>query len=172
MPHERAVRHCSTWAERSSLVFKSETQQLTNVNMRDVMVRAPALVRDSEPLREVARRLEHSPGDAVVVHFDDGSIAGLLTERDLVFAAQSEVEGFPGHAGWYANKRFVIAGEDESVEAVLHRLAANDFRRAVVVNRNGAPTGLFSMYIGLPRDMLADGHNRAHRPGDECACPC
>ncbi|MFL5417891.1 MAG: CBS domain-containing protein, partial [Myxococcales bacterium] len=124
--------------------------------MRDVMVRAPASVRHSEPLRVAANRLERSSADAVVVRFDEGTVAGLLTERDIVLGAQSEAEGFPGHAGWYASKRFVLAHETESLDAVLHRLETADARRAVVIDRKGRPIGLFSMYIGIHPESVAD----------------
>src|SRR4051812_20802814 len=85
-------------------MFKSAKQKLTAVTMRDVMVRAPASVRHSEPLRVAANRLEQSSADAVVVRFDEGTTAGLLTERDIVLGAQSEAEDSPDtRAGTRAN---------------------------------------------------------------------
>jgi CBS domain-containing protein len=153
-------------------MFKSANQKLTAVTMRDVMVRAPASVRHSEPLRVAANRLERSSADAVVVRFDEGTIAGLLTERDIVLGAQSEAEGFPGHAGWYASKRFVLAHETESLDAVLQRLETADARRAVVVDRKGRPIGLFSMYIGIPRESVADDGCDPHLEQPERACAC
>ncbi|MFL5246487.1 MAG: CBS domain-containing protein [Myxococcales bacterium] len=140
--------------------------------MREVMVRAPASVRHSEPLQVAANRLERSSADAVVVRFDEGTIAGLLTERDIVLGAQSEAEGFPGHAGWYASKRFVLAHETESLDAVLHRLETADARRAVVVDRKGRPIGLFSMYIGIHPESVADDGCDPHREQPERPCAC
>ncbi|MFL5427885.1 MAG: CBS domain-containing protein [Myxococcales bacterium] len=140
--------------------------------MRDVMVRAEASVRHSEPLRVAANRLERSSADAVVVRFDEGTIAGLLTERDIVLGAQSEAEGFPGHAGWYASKRFVLAHETESLDAVLHRLETADARRAVVIDRKGRPIGLFSMYIGIHPESVADDGCDPHREQPERPCAC
>ena len=151
-------------------MFKSANQKL--VTMRDVMVRAPASVRHSEPLRLAANRLERSSADAVVVRFDEGTIAGLLTDRDIVLGAQSEAEGFPGHAGWYASKRFVLAHEKETLDAVLDRLATADARRAVVIDGKGRPTGLFSMYVGIPAERLADDGCDPHPEQPESACAC
>jgi CBS domain-containing protein len=120
------------------------------VRVANVMVREPTTVGFWTPLRVAAELLEHAAADALLVLYEDGRLAGLLTERELVLGAQLEAEGLPGNAGHYASPRFVFAWEHELLEALLRRMVAQGVRRAVVLDGEGNPIGLVSVLMGIP----------------------
>lgn len=132
--------------------------------VRDVMV-AAGTVSFGAPLREAAGRLEQSAADALVVVHDDGLLAGLLTERELVLGAQAEAEGHPGHAGEYAAGGFVIAQPEEALETVLQRLAERHARRAVIL-QDGVPAGLISLLGPAPSSGDLAEHATGASRGD------
>jgi predicted transcriptional regulator len=120
------------------------------VRVANVMVRAPTVVGFRASLRDAAKLLARSRADALLVMYDDGRLAGLLTERELVLGAQVEAEGGPGHAGHYASPRFVLAREQESLEVLLRRMVVHGVRRAVVLDDEASPSGLVSVLMGIP----------------------
>ena len=122
---------------------------LGTLKVRDIMVHRPAVIGFWTPLRAAATRLEHGPADAAIVLQDEGRLVGLLGEHELVFGALAELEGLPGHAGHYAEPRFVFAREEETVETLLWRLAHHDVRRAIVVDEAQRPAGLVSLWMDM-----------------------
>jgi len=122
---------------------------LGTLKVRDIMVHRPALIGFWTPLRAAATSLEHGPADAAIVQQDDGRLVGLLSEHELVFGALAELEGLPGHAGHYADERFVLAREEETLETLLWRLAHHDVQRAIVLDEGQRPTGLVSLWMDM-----------------------
>lgn len=110
--------------------------------IRDVMTKQ-APIAASATLREAAARLERSPVDSLLVLHDDGQLAGVFSERDLVFAAHAKTGG-AGHVGDYVNTHYLRAREDDSAEQVLERMSAAHVRRAVVFDGEQNPTGLIA----------------------------
>ena len=110
--------------------------------IRDVMA-THAPIAASAPLREAADRLQRCAVDSLLVLRDDGQLAGVFSERDLVFAAHAHPEAL-GHVGDFVNTRYVKAQEDDSAEEVLRRMSAAHVRRAVVFDGEQNPTGLIA----------------------------
>jgi CBS domain-containing protein len=111
---------------------------------REVMTLA-AVVPEHATLREAARRLERGHADAVVVVREDGSVAGLLTERDIVLGALSAESGAASQAGAYASDAFVLARPEERLEAVVRRMLTQGVRRALVTSEALGGMGLISL---------------------------
>jgi predicted transcriptional regulator len=136
------------------------------IRVANVMVPSPTVVGFWTPLREAAKLLERGRTDALLVMHDDGRLAGLLSERDLVLGAQAEAEGMPGRSGHYANRRFVLTHEDEALEALLRRMVVHGVRRAVVLDEEETPIGLVSVLMGIPmRGPAPHTSGRSMKPG-------
>ncbi|MBL8951251.1 MAG: CBS domain-containing protein [Myxococcaceae bacterium] len=146
----------------------------------EVMARRPQIAA-SATLREAAEQLRRGHVDGLVVLHDDGAVAGVFTERDLVFAAQAEHEGFSGLVGDYVNKGYLRAWEDEDAVEVVDRMRALHLRRAVVFDREQNPTGIIApelvstMSSGRADFVLEVGGERfgasAAMPGDSTREP-
>lgn len=123
----------------------------------------PAEVRFSAKLEEVADRLLFGNADAVLVMHDDGNVAGLITERELVFGAQAEAEGARLRAGDVATHHFLFVREEDSLWTAVALMADHDVRLAVVVDADDAPVGLLSLAAGPVLARLLQEEERDDR---------
>ena len=129
------------------------TRTLSDLLVREVMAPDPPTITGRTTLREAARRLWDTGVDALLVVADDGALLGLLSERELVVAAEAQWEGLPAHTGEYLSSRFVTARPDERFVDLLDRMADAAVKHAVVLDGRGEPVGLVSLAGGLVLDF-------------------
>lgn len=125
------------------------------LEVRRLMARDPAQVGFATSLEETARHLLLSEADAVVVVRDDGSVAGLVSERELVFGAQAEAMGSALAAGDIASREFVFVLDDEPLGKALEAMAAREVQRAVVLDAADTAVGLLSLHAGSLGQLLS-----------------
>lgn len=129
------------------------TRTLSDLLVREVMVPDPPAITGRTTLREAARRLWDSGAESLVVVADDGALLGLLSERELVFAAEAQWEGLPVHTGEYLSSSFVTARPEERFVDLLDRMCSAVVKRAVVLDGRGEAVGLVSLVGGLVLDF-------------------
>lgn len=120
--------------------------------VREIMTGTPAKVGKLSSLHEAARRMrEDDIGDVLVM--DDGHLAGLLTDRDLVVRAMAEGMD-PEHTtvSEICSKQMVTIGPDEDTERAVELMREHALRRLPVVE-DDRPIGIVSLGdLAIDRD--------------------
>lgn len=102
---------------------------------REIMSGGVECVDSNETLVAAARKLRDLNVGALPICGDDGKLAGMLTDRDIVVRCIAE-EGDPSTttAGDLAEGKPVTIGADDSVEETLRTMAQHAVRRLPVID--------------------------------------
>jgi len=96
-------------------------------------------------LSEAARLLASKRIGAVVVRDRDGSLAGMLSERDIVRAlAQASVSALPQTVSKYMTHAVATCCETDSVDEIMEMMTRGRFRHVPVVDEDRI-TGIVSI---------------------------
>lgn len=96
-------------------------------------------------LLEIAKLLERHGIGCVVVEGDDGKVAGIVSERDLVRAiGQSGSQVLKEPVSAYMTKTVVTAREADTIDRLMAEMSSHRFRHMPVVER-GRLIGLVSI---------------------------
>jgi CBS domain-containing protein len=127
--------------------------------VRDVMTANVVTLPKSAPLTDAARRMKESDiGDVLVM--DDGTMCGVVTDRDIVVRAVAEgrdpnsvkLEEICSHQA-------ITIGPDDPVDRAVQLMRENAVRRLPVVE-GGSPVGIVSIGdLAIERD---EGSTLAH----------
>ncbi|HVT41783.1 MAG TPA: citrate synthase [Acidimicrobiales bacterium] len=115
--------------------------------VRDLMTTPPVTCTTDDSLASAARAMQAADTGSVVVT-DDGKVAGILTERDLLRAAAAG--GDPGveRVRLWMTARPDVLGPDERVDAAWSSLTSHHYRHLPVVEE-GTCIGVVSI-----RDLM------------------
>ena len=110
----------------------------------EIMTPAPITVRPGQPVRDAAQIMrDHGIGNVLVV--EDGSLAGLITDRDIVIRAIAEGrDPATTSAGEICSRDLVTLRPDEDATAAVARIRERGVRRVPVVSE-GSPIGILSL---------------------------
>jgi CBS domain-containing protein len=114
--------------------------QILKTKGRDIVTLPP-----HRSLAEAARLLEEKRIGAVVVTGPDGSIAGILSERDIVRAlARDGAEALSHLVSRHMTSKVETAHEGDGVLEIMELMTAGKFRHVPVVEE-GRLTGIISI---------------------------
>ncbi len=127
--------------------------------VRDVMTANPVMLDDSTPLVEAARAMrDRHIGDVFVMR--GGSLAGIVTDRDIVVRAVAAGRELGAtQLGDVCSADLVTLSPDDTIDAAAQRMRERAVRRVPVVDGD-RPVGVVSIG-GLaierdPQSALAD----------------
>jgi len=123
------------------------------MSINDIMTRNIVTMRRNDPVVDAARIMRDGDIGAVVVENDDGSLYGILTDRDIVVRCIAEDKS-PLHTpvGDICSKAPVTISPDDSVDEAVRRMEENAVRRIPVVEGN-RPVGIVSLGdLAIERD--------------------
>jgi CBS domain-containing protein len=128
-------------------------------SIREVMTADPRTVRSDATLQEAAREMKGGDIGAVLVE-DNGSVAGILTDRDIVVRAIAEGrDPASTKVADVATRDVKTLTPDSSVEDAIRIVREQNVRRIPVV-QDGRPAGIVSIGdLAIERDSdsaLAD----------------
>ena len=107
---------------------------------RDVVTTTPEM-----SLLDVAKLLEQQGIGCIVIAGDDGKVAGIVSERDLMRAiGQAGAKVLKEPVSDFMTKTVVTAREADTIERLLSEMTTHRFRHMPVVER-GALIGLVSI---------------------------
>lgn len=115
---------------------------------------------------------DHDCGALAVVN-DEGTLVGMLTDRDICMAAFTQGRPLDAILVNIAMATNVIATrEDDAVADIEDRMASHQIRRVPVVNRENKPVGMLTLN-DIARDCVHSkvmrGHNKLlHTLGAIC----
>jgi CBS domain-containing protein len=115
-------------------------------SVREIMSRELVTIDPSAPLLEAARVMSSRNAGSVLV-LDEGSLVGILTERDLLRAlagsSTADTARVSAVSKWMTRDPMTI-GPDESVSEAMNHMLFGGFRHLPVVE-SGAVAGVISM---------------------------
>jgi CBS domain-containing protein len=128
-------------------------------SINEVMTHDPRTVEASAPLKEAAEAMRDIDAGAVIV-MDQGSMCGLVTDRDIVVRAIADGrDPSSTTVGDVATKDVKTLTPDSSVEDAIRIVREQNVRRIPVV-QDGRPVGIVSIGdLAIERDensALAD----------------
>ena len=98
-----------------------------------------------KPLLDVAKLLEQHDIGCIVIEGNDGKIAGVASERDLVWAiGKSGAKVLKEPVSVYMTKTVVTAREADPIDRLMSEMTVHRFRHMPVVER-GRLLGLVSI---------------------------
>jgi citrate synthase len=115
--------------------------------VRDLMTTPPVTCTTEDSLAAAARAMQAADTGSVVVT-DDGKVAGILTERDLLRAAAAGGDPDVERVRLWMTARPDVLGPDERVDAAWSSLTSHHYRHLPVVE-NGSCIGVVSI-----RDLM------------------
>jgi CBS domain-containing protein len=128
-------------------------------SIREVMTSDPRTVRPDATLQDAAREMSSGDIGAVLVE-DNGNVAGILTDRDIVVRAIAEGrDPSSTKVADVASRDVKTLTPDSSVEDAIRIVREQNVRRIPVV-QDGRPAGIVSIGdLAIERDTdsaLAD----------------
>ena len=148
-------------ARRSgSLSFETDKGETMGQSIRDVMTPNPHTVAADATLQDAAREMQQDDIGAVLVR-DNGAVAGILTDRDIVVRAIAEGrDPSSTKVGDVATRDVKTLTPDSTVEDAIRIVREQNVRRIPVVDDSGQPQGIVSIGdLAIERDTdsaLAD----------------
>jgi CBS domain-containing protein len=133
--------------------------------MRDIMSPAPVSMAATEPVSAAARAMkEHGIGTVLVL--TDGTLSGLLTDRDITVRVLAENrDPLTTRVGDICSTDLAVLGPDDDVEQAARLVRERAVRRIPVV-QDGIPVGVVSIGdLALEKDReSALSHGSAAPP--------
>ena len=98
---------------------------------------------------------EKNVGSLIVVD-KNGIMAGILTERDVLFSVTKSLVGRGVPVSSIMSKTSLIASPNESIVTVVDRMVRSGVRHLPVVDKEGRPIGMISQRdaMGLGEPLL------------------
>ncbi len=90
-----------------------------------------------------AKMRDYDIGDVLVVK--DGTLFGIVTDRDLVVRALADGAATSDAVGPYASRDVYTCGPDDSVARLAQTMAEQAVRRVPVVDESNCPVGIVSL---------------------------
>lgn len=101
--------------------------------------------REGESISDICRTLADHRIGAIIVSGPDGSIAGILSERDIVKAcAQHGAAALQSKVADLMTRAVVTVTPDDAIATVMERMTAGRFRHMPVL-RDGRLVGVISI---------------------------
>jgi CBS domain-containing protein len=112
--------------------------------------RQPLVVSPTMPVREVLRLLADNRVGCVVVA-DQGKLAGIFTERDVLLKLGDQAAELGNHpVSEFMTSQVESLPPTAKIAFAVHRMDHGGYRHVPVVNDAGEPVGIFSV-----RDILS-----------------
>lgn len=118
-----------------------------DMNVRDIMTKAPTCCTPDTPLPTAARMMkDHDCGEIPVVKSAAELVPiGVITDRDIaVRAVAQNINPLDARVGDCMTQPAVVIDESSTVEQCCAMLESNQIRRVPVVDRQGRIVGIVS----------------------------
>jgi signal-transduction protein with cAMP-binding, CBS, and nucleotidyltransferase domain len=151
---------------------KSEPEKI-GVKTKDLMEVPPVTVMESATIDEAAAVMWDQNIGSVIVVNQAGVMAGILTERDVLYAVTKSLTSRGVPVSSVMSKTSLIASPNEGVLTAVERMLKSGVRHLPVVDKEGTPVGMISMRdaIDLSEPLLKMVLGTVHRKKTTTASP-
>ena len=114
------------------------------MRVADLMQRDFVRARRDDSVEDAARAMAESASDVVLIE-QEGGLAGLLTERDMLVRVVAVGRDPSATPLWHVmSASLFTCTEQDEAESVAERMAAHGIAHMPVVDRAGRPIGLLT----------------------------
>jgi len=117
------------------------------LNASDVMIKDVITVKESTPIKEVARLFSENKITGVPVVNEEGLLAGVLSETDIIRKTNSIGAWSPSTAGQIMTRPAITVEPDESLQRVCELMSNRHIHRVVVAEAGSIKGILTTMDI-------------------------
>ena len=111
--------------------------------IRDVMTPSPRTVESSAPVQEAATLMRDQDVGAIPI-VDNGSLVGIVTDRDIAINVIAEGKDISTPVGDIASHDIITVDPEQSLDEALQLMAQHQVRRLPVVEEDGKPVGIIA----------------------------
>ncbi len=131
------------------------------MQVQDLMTHPAVTCRPSDSLDRAARLMYQNDYGAIPVVYDDGRLAGIITDRDIAIAAHIRGGSLRSISVSSAMTKDIIAcAPDESIRDIEHLMSSKQIRRVPVVDDSDRPMGMLSLN-DIARNAISDESQQA-----------
>ena len=112
--------------------------------IRDLMTESPRTVTPDSPIQEAARIMRDEDTGVVPITDDDGTLAGVVTDRDIAVRAVAEGRDASTPVREVASQDIVTIDPQQDLDEALRLMAQHQVRRLPVVEEDGRLVGIVS----------------------------
>ncbi|MCS7129069.1 MAG: CBS domain-containing protein [Candidatus Caldarchaeum sp.] len=132
-------------------VFKRSVR-FSPLKASDLMSSPPVVVGEDATIDDVSRVMWDSGVGSVLIVDRENKLVGIITERDILYAASHLMFGKDVKAKSLMSKNLVTANAEDIVVSVVEKMKDFNIRHIPVVDSEGRPLGVISS-----RDVLDFG---------------
>lgn len=134
---------------------KPKTENVS-VKTKDLMQVPAVTVSEDTTIDEAAGIMWDKNIGSVIVVDKAGFMAGIVTERDLLYSVTKSLVGRGIPVSSIMSKTSLMANPNESILAAMERMIKSGVRHLPVVDKEGRPLGMISVRdaLGLSEPLL------------------
>jgi CBS domain-containing protein len=141
---------------RDLVLPRAATATGLSTKVRDFMNVPPATISDQVTIDQAGATMwEDNIGSLIVVD-GENLMAGIITERDILFAVTKSLVGKDVPATSIMSKTSLMATPNESIVTAVDRMIAGGVRHLPVIDKDGKPLGMLSLrdVMGISEPLL------------------
>lgn len=115
------------------------------IRVADIMSTPPITAKEDTPVEEVAKIMNENNIGSVMIVDSGGSLTGIITERDLIFAIANGKIGKSLPAYMLMTENPVTIEPGAPIDEALQKMRENNVRHLPVVNSEKKPVGMISL---------------------------
>ncbi len=125
-------------------LFKRYVKPL-EVKVRHLMSSPPIVVSSGVRVDEAVRVMWDKRVGSVIVVDDEGKLAGIFTERDVIFAAAKGALCASAPITDLMSRNVITVGPDDDAAVAVERMRQANVRHLPVIDAAGKPVGMLSI---------------------------
>jgi CBS domain-containing protein len=135
---------------------KKPTPDHLNARVKDFMEVPPMVVHEDITIDNAAGMMWDRNIGSVIIVDEDGRMAGIVTERDVLFAVTKSLVGRDVPVSSIMSKTSLKASANESIVTAVDRMIKGGVRHLPVIDKDGTPLGMVSMRdaMGISEPLL------------------
>lgn len=115
------------------------------IRVEDIMSSPPITAGPMTPIEEVAKMMYENKIGSVLIVGSDGKLEGILTERDILFAAANDKVGKGLPAYMIMSENPITATPSTPLIEAIKKMREANIRHLPVVDEEGKPVGIISL---------------------------
>ncbi|MCS7138291.1 MAG: CBS domain-containing protein [Candidatus Caldarchaeum sp.] len=132
-------------------VFK-RAMRYSPLKAADLMSSPPVTIGEEATIDDVSKLMWDKGVGSVLITNRENKLIGIITERDILYAASHLMFGKDVKARSLMSKNLVTAAPDDEIASVVEKMKDFNIRHIPVVDPQGSPVGVISS-----RDLLDFG---------------
>jgi CBS domain-containing protein len=115
-----------------------------STRVKDLMEVPPVTISESSTVDEAASMMWEKNIGSLIVMNAEGSMVGIITERDMLFAVTKGLTGNNVPVSSITSKTELKASPRQSIATALETMRKSGVRHLPVVDKDGKPLGMLS----------------------------